>query len=97
MLRHHLFNRYMYRLLWDNDKTFILLTLAITSTALVPQSAWAMLILYTLAVALRVAKQDIYVPFLKMMRYYFLLDSLYIIYFFTLFPKDVKEEYITVR
>jgi hypothetical protein len=49
------------------------------------------------AVGMRIKKSTIYMPFIKMMWYYFLLDSLNLVYFFTFYPKTIKEEYVAVK
>jgi glycosyltransferase involved in cell wall biosynthesis len=97
LYRHHLFNSEMYALIWRIDKTFLLLIATIVATIIYPLAGLILLAAYLVAVAMRIKKGTIYMPFIKMIWYYFLLDSLNIVYFFTFYPKTIKEEYVAVR
>jgi GT2 family glycosyltransferase len=97
LYRHHLLNPHMYGLMWKIDKTFILFVLAIIATIIYPVAGLALFVLYFAAVILRIRKNTIYMPFVKMIWYYLLLDSLNLVYFFTFHPKSIKEEYVMVK
>ena len=96
LYRSHLFNRHMYPLLWTLDKTFLLLIVAIIATIVFLPVGLIMFLLYLIMVIMRIAKNKIYLPFLEMIAYYFVSDTLNIVYFFTFFPKDIKLEYVAV-
>lgn len=97
MLRHHLFDRNMYRRLWSIDKTFILLTLALITSIIYPPAGLALLGIYLLAILLRARKNRLGLSFIEMTAYYFVSDALNLVYFFTFFPRDIKLEYVPVR
>jgi glycosyltransferase involved in cell wall biosynthesis len=98
LYRNHLFNRQMYALMLRIDKTFLLLVATIVATILYPLAGAALLGLYLIAVMLRIMKKGtLYMPFVKMILYYFLSDSLNLVYFFTFYPKTIKEEYVAVK
>jgi glycosyltransferase involved in cell wall biosynthesis len=96
--RHYLFNRWMYPLLlWRNDKTFILMLVAIVTTFFLPYVGLGLFALYLIMVILRVASNKIYIPFLTMTGFYILSDVLNLWNFFTFYPKDIKEEWVEVK
>jgi glycosyltransferase involved in cell wall biosynthesis len=97
LYRHHLFNKEMYGLMWRIDKTFLLLIATIIATIIYPLAGLVLLAIYLVAVIMRIKKGTIYMPFIKMIWYYFLLDSLNLVYFFTFYPKTIKEEYVAVK
>jgi hypothetical protein len=88
----------MYALMLRIDKTFLLLVATIVATILYPLAGAVLLGLYLIAVMLRIMKKGtLYMPFVKMILYYFLSDSLNLVYFFTFYPKTIKEEYVAVK
>ena len=97
LYRHHLFNRHMYGLVWRIDKTILLLVLAIVACIIKPVAGLVLFGCYLAAVILRIKSNPIYMSFIKMIGYYILLDTMNIVYFFTFFPKDIKEEFAAVR
>jgi glycosyltransferase involved in cell wall biosynthesis len=98
LYRNHLFNRQMYALMLRIDKTFLLLVATIIATIVYPLAGLAFFGIYFIAVVLRIMKKGtLYMPFAKMILYYFLSDSLNLVYFFTFYPKTIKEEYVAVK
>jgi hypothetical protein len=96
LYRDHMLEKKMYKLMWINDKTFLLLVTTILATLIFPIAGLVLFATYLAAVIMRIKKNRIYMPFLKMVWYYFLLDSLNLVYFFTFFPRTIKEEYVAV-
>jgi glycosyltransferase involved in cell wall biosynthesis len=97
MYRHHLFNSQMYALMWRLDKTFIILILAIIATIIYPLVGLILFGGYLLAVVMRVARNERYLPFLKMIGFYLVSDFLNLVNFFIFYPKDKKLEYHRVQ
>jgi glycosyltransferase involved in cell wall biosynthesis len=97
LLRDHLFTKERWLLLWKNDKTFILLLLAIAGVIIYPQAWPYLLAAYLIAVVLRVVQLQRYLPFMQMIGYYLISDILNFIYLFTFYPKNKKEEYVAVN
>jgi hypothetical protein len=83
--------------MWRIDKTFILFVLTVIATIVYSLAGLALFAVYLVAVALRIKGKTIYMSFGKMMWYYFLLDSLNLVYFFTFYPRTIKEEYVAVN
>lgn len=98
LLRDHLFTRERWLLLWKNDKTFIYLLLCVIALIIFPKAGLIMLGGYLVAVILRIVTQhEKYLPFIQLVAYYIVADILNLIYFFTFFPKNKKEEYKPVN
>lgn len=99
LYRDHVLNRHMYKYLFYNDKTFILLiSLAICSLL---SSVYIMpfIIVYLIAISLRSFKQSkqiINITLLEFMLFFIVLDLLNLIFLFTFFPKAKETEYIKV-
>ncbi|MEO8582767.1 MAG: glycosyltransferase [Flavitalea sp.] len=96
LYRTNIFNRHMYPLLWTLDKTFLFLIASIIACILFLPVGLIMLLGYLVMVIMRVAKNKIYLPFIQMILYYIVSDTLNIVYFFTFWPKDIKLEYAEV-
>lgn len=94
--RDHFFNRYMYYGMWENDKTFILLTISIALMLVFPKAFPVLVITYFLAVFLRSVKQVKNISGIRYILYYFFLDLLNLIFLFTFFPKDHSLEYSVI-
>jgi glycosyltransferase involved in cell wall biosynthesis len=97
LYRHHLFHKKMYRLMWVNDKTFLLLIATIVATIIYPVAGLILFAIYLTAVLLRIRKNTIYMPVIKMVWYYCLLDTLNLVYFFTFYPQTITEEYVAEK
>jgi len=97
MLRNHLFDKNMYRLLWSIDKTFILFTLALIASFIYLPAGLALWGAYLVAVLLRARKNRRGLSFPEMTAYYIVSDTLNLVYFFTFFPPEIKLEYVPVR
>lgn len=97
MLRNHLFNKHVYGLLWQIDKTFIIFTLALIGSIVFFPAGLALWGAYLAAVLLRVRKNRRELSFAEMTAYYIVSDALNLVYFFTFFPGDIKLEYVPVR
>ena len=96
--RHHFFNIYMYKnLLWINDKTFLLMLVTIILSIIFPLAGLVSAGLYLLMVMIRVRTNKTYLGFLPMTGYYILSDILNLYFFFTFYPKDIKEEFVEVQ
>jgi hypothetical protein len=83
--------------MWTNDKTFLILVATIVATIIYPIAGLISLAFYLAMVILRIRKNTIYMPVIKMVWYYFLLDTLNLVYFFTFYPQTISEEYIAVK
>mgnify|MGYP002379207918 CR=1 FL=1 len=97
VLRNHLFTKEMYIMLWKNDKTFILLILAILLAIFYPVGGLIAAGIYLLGVLVRSFQNTKFLPFFELVGYYILTDILNLVYFFTFFPKEKKEEYVAIR
>lgn len=96
LLRHHLFNKRMYRLLVSNDKTFVIMLLTIIAALINESVGLFMAGVYVVAVAIRSFYKMNFLPFFQMMGYFMITDFLNLVYFFTFFPKDKKERYVNL-
>ena len=97
VLRNHLFTREAYVMLWKNDKTFILLIVSLITSLIYPMAGLAAAGVYLLGVIIRSFQNTKFLPFFELIVYYILTDILNLVYFFTFFPKENKEEYVAVR
>lgn len=97
VLRNHLFTKEMYIMLWKNDKTFILLVIAILLAIFYPMGGLIAAGVYLLGVLVRSFQNTKFLPFFELVGYYILTDILNFVYFFTFFPKEKKEEYVAIR
>ncbi len=93
--RDHLFNKYLYKRIWVNDKTFILLLLILIGSFIMPARFIAVgAFIYLAAILFRSFKQEKHVQTVQFFFYFIVFDVLNIIFLFTLFPRSKKLTYV---
>lgn len=95
--RKHLLNKYMYSLLWRSDKTILVLILSVITLIFFPLIGLAGIIAYLILIITRSIKNRKYVSVFSMMIQYIVTDVLSIVYFLTLHPKRIEENYIRIK
>jgi glycosyltransferase involved in cell wall biosynthesis len=95
LLRDHMFSKEIYSLLIRNDKTFMLMVAIGLGFIISPAAGFVLLALYLIAVVVRSIKKR-HLPFFGMLGYFIITDFLNLVYLFTFFPKNKKEQYVRV-
>ncbi len=95
--RKHIFNKYMYPLLWRNDKTILLLIFSVITLIFSPAIGLAGFVAYLVLTFYRSIKNKKYISVFSMMLQYIVIDIFSIVYFLILHPKRIEENYIQIK
>ncbi len=89
LLRDHFTTPAFWKILWNNEKTFLLLTACIL-LSIVFLNIWIFAGIYLAVIALRAYKNKHKQGFSMLLLYYIAIDFLSIYYLFTLWPADIS-------
>lgn len=93
LYRHHLLNKYMYCMLWKNDKSLIALIISLTASLVFPSYLLLFFSIYLVIIFLKCIRSSSRARLIEFFLYMIIIDILNIVYFFTFYPEDKPVEY----